>query len=160
MTAGVASLTCLLLLGAAADPVPRLVLSLHKAASGDLALDVENAGAQPLVLPARTYLVLLDPDTGAAQAPRYWAELKAPGLPSSSTPLKMTGRQRVRLTLDLGALLWTPDRSGMSAGLSLGRAVRPGEYELQVQIVDERDVWWRSSGVPVRVSRGGGLTFP
>jgi hypothetical protein len=159
MTAGVASLTCVLLLGAAADPVPRLVLALHKAPSGKLALEVENAGAQPLVLSARTYLVLLDPDTGGAQAPRYWAEIKTPGLPSSSTPMKMTGRQRVRLTLEVGALMWTPDRSGMSAGHPLARAVPPGEYELQVQIVDERDVWWRSSGVPVRISRGGGLAF-
>jgi len=159
MSAGAVSLTCLLLLGAASESAPRLVLSLHKATSGKLDLDVENAGAQPLVLAGRTYLVLLDPETGSAQAPRYWAEMKTRGLPSSSAPMEMTGRQRVRLTLDPVSLTWTPDRSVIGAGHSLARGVRPGEYELQVQIVDEREVWWRSSGVPVKVSRGGALTF-
>ena len=159
MTLGVLMLTCLPLLGAAPEVLPRLVLSLQKGVLGKVAVDVENVSPRPLVLGARTYLVLLDPPSDSPQAPRYWAELRVVGLPSSSAPMEMTGRQRVRLSLDPGSVVWASDRSGMSAGRPLARAVPPGEYELQVQIVDERGAWWRSSGVPVKVSRGGGLTF-
>jgi hypothetical protein len=158
MTLG-AALTCLLVLGAAADPAPRLVLSLRKPAAGKLAVDIENADPRPVVLTARTYLVLLDAPSDRPQAPRYWAELKVAGLPNVSAPMEMTGRQRVRLSLDPSSASWAEDRSGMSAAHPLARAVPPGDYELQVQIVDERGAWWRSSGVPVRVSRGGGLTY-
>ena len=159
MISGAALLTCLLLLAAASQPVPRLVLSLQKPTLGNLAVDVENVGARPVVLAAHTYLVLLDAPADRPQAPRYWAELKMTGLPTVSAPMEMTGRQRVRLLLDPDSVVWAPDRSGISAGHPLARAVPPGEYELQVQIVDERGAWWRSNGVPVRVSRGGGLTF-
>jgi hypothetical protein len=159
MTLAVLLLTCLPLLGAGPEPVPRLVLSLQKAALGKVAVDIENVSPRPLALDGRTYLVLLDAPSDSPQAPRYWAELRVVGLPSSSARMEMTGRQRVRLSLDPGSAVWAPDRSGMSAGRSLARAVRPGEYELQIQIVDERGAWWRSSGVSVRVSRGGGLTF-
>jgi len=159
MTLAILMLTWLPLLGAAPELVPRLVLSLQKAALGKVTVDVENVSPRPLVLDARTYLVLLDSPSDRPQAPRYWAELKVAGLPSSSAPMEMTGRQRVRLSLDPGSVVWAPDRTGLSAGRPLARAVPPGEYELQIQIVDARDAWWRSSGVAVKVSRGGGLTF-
>jgi hypothetical protein len=159
MTGGTAFLSCLLLLGAAPEAVPRIVLLLQKPALGKVAVDVENAGSRPLVLAARTYLVLLDAPSDRPQAPRYWAELNVPGLPSSAAPMKMTARQRVRLPLDPGGASWAPDRTGISPGHSLAHAVPPGAYELQVQIVDERGAWWVSSGLPVTVSRGGGLTY-
>jgi hypothetical protein len=160
MTSSAVSLTCLLLLGPAPEPVPRLVLTLQKPSPGKLVVNVENMGPRRLVLAAQTYLVLMDaPGGDSPQEPRYWAELKMAGLPTLSAPLEMTGRQRVRLSLDFGSAVWAPDRSGIGAGLPLARAVRPGEYELQVQIVDERGALWRSSGLPVRVSRGGSLIF-
>jgi hypothetical protein len=122
-------------------------------------VNVENMDPRPLVLAAHTYLVLLDAPGDSPQAPRYWAELKVAGLPTPSAPLEMTGRQRVRLSLEPGSVVWAPDRTGIGAGHPLARAVPPGEYELQVQIVDERGAWWRSTGLPVRVSRGGSFAF-
>jgi acetyl esterase/lipase len=37
--------------------------------------------------------------------------------------------------------------------------VLPGDYELQVQIVDEQQHWWRSGELPDTVSRNGSLRF-
>jgi hypothetical protein len=44
----------------------------------------------------------------------------------------------------------------MGPGHTLARGVPPGDYALQVQIVDERGAWWRSGEVAITVSRGGG----
>ena len=41
----------------------------------------------------------------------------------------------------------------------LGRVVLPGDYELQLQVVDETGMWWRSEELPATVSAAGGLTF-
>jgi len=159
MRVGALLLAFLPLVGAPPQPVPRLVFSLQKAAPGKFSIDVENISPQPLVLAGRAYLVLLDAPGDRPQAPQYWADLKVAGLPTSSSPMQMTGRQRLRLSLDPGSAVWSEDRSGFSADHPLARAVPPGEYELQVQIVDEREAWWRSNGVTVKVSRGGGLAY-
>ena len=76
-----------------------------------------------------------------------------------STPMNLAGKQKIEVRLDLRSVLWSPDRSGMTAGHTLARGVPPGEYELQLQMTDERGAWWRSGGLKLKVSPGGGLTF-
>jgi hypothetical protein len=137
--------------------VPRLVVSLREASAAKVVVRVENAGHQPLVLGARTYLVLLKGSQGA-DSPAYWAEVDNPRLPTLSTPMRLAAKHTADVTLDLGSLLWSPDRSGVGPGQTLARGVPPGEYELQVRIVDEREAWWRSGDMPIKVSRGGGIT--
>ena len=146
----------------AASPaaLPRFVISLEKGRPGKVTVRIENVSHQPLALDGRTYLALVKDDTPeGAQVPLYWAEVNAPGLPTASTPMHLAGRKTLNVSLDLRAVLWAPDRTGLTAGHTLARAVRPGEYELQVQIVDERGAWWRSGGVPIKVLPGGGVTF-
>jgi hypothetical protein len=140
------------------EAVPRIVISMQKGDGAKLVVEVENASPERLVLAARTYVVLLDPSDGP-QAPRYWGEVKATALPSASAPMELAGRKRLRLSLDPTAVQWAPDRTGLSPSRPLARAVPPGEYELQVQIIDERGAAWPSSGIKVKVSRGGGLGF-
>lgn len=159
MTLGGLLLAFLPALVAGPEALPRIVLSLQKSVPGKVVVNVENVSPQPLVLAARTYLVLLGTPSETPQAPRYWGEVKVVGLPSSLAPMALTGRQRVQLSLDPSSLLWASDRSSISTGRPLAHAVPAGEYELQVQIVDERGAWWRSGGVPIKVSRGGGVTF-
>jgi hypothetical protein len=139
--------------------LPRLILSLEKGRPGKVTVRIENVSNQPLALDARTYLALLKGTPEGAQAPVYWAEVNAPGLPTASSPMSLAGRTKMSVPLDLRAVLWSPDRSGLTAGHTLSRGVRPGEYELQVQIVDERGAWWRSGGVPIKVLQGGGVSF-
>jgi hypothetical protein len=146
----------------AASPaaLPRFVISLEKGRPGKVTVRIENVSHQPLALDARTYLALVKDDTPEGpQVPRYWAEVNAPGLPTASTPMRLAGRKKMSVPLDLRAVLWAPDRTGLSAGHTLARGVRPGEYELQVVIIDERGAWWRSGGVPMKVLQGGGIAF-
>jgi len=139
-------------------PLPRFVLSLREASAASFTVKVENAGDQPLVLGARTYLVLTRGGPGP-DAPAYWAEIATSKLPTPSTPMRLAARQAVDVPLDLGSLSWSPDRLG-GAGHTLARAVPPGEYEVQVRIVDERGAWWTSGGIAIKVSRGGGVGKP
>jgi hypothetical protein len=37
--------------------------------------------------------------------------------------------------------------------------VPPGEYELQVQIVDDEEHWWRSGELQVSVTASGEIRF-
>jgi hypothetical protein len=153
------SATLVLAFAVASPPpvVPRLVVSLREASAAKVTVRVENAGDQPLVLGARTYLVLWKGAEGA-DSPAYWAEVDTPKLPTPSMPMRLAARHTVDVPLDLRSLLWSPDRSGVGPGHTLARAVAPGEYELQVRIVDEREAWWRSGEISIRVSRGGGVT--
>src|SRR6266540_4042951 len=138
---------------------PRVVLTLAKGTRGAITARVENVSDQPVVLEARTYLTLARVTAQGAQEPMYWAEVNLPRLPQPSLPLRLAGKQRMEVPLDLRSVLWSPDRSGMTAGHTLARGVLPGEYELQLQMTDERGAWWRSGGLTVKVSSGGGLTF-
>lgn len=145
-------------LAASPPPLPRLILSLQKGGSGKLTVRVENVSDQPVVLGGRTYLALLS-GTPDAQVPVFWAEVNTETLPTTSRPMRLAAKQKTDVPLDLRAVLWSPDRSGLGAGHTLALGVRPGQYELQVQIVDEREAWWRSGGIPITVSQGGGVTF-
>ncbi len=138
---------------------PRVVLTLAKGTRGVITARVENVSDQPMALEARTYLSLSRVTAQGAQEPMYWAEVNLPRLPQPSLPLRLAGKQRMEVPLDLRSVLWSPDRSGMTAGHTLARGVLPGEYELQLQMTDERGAWWRSGGLTVKVSSGGGLTF-
>jgi hypothetical protein len=145
---------------AASPPaLPRLILSLQKSAPGKLTVRVENVGKQPLVLAGRTYLALTSERSDGVQVPVYWGEVTTLALPTTSRPMRLAARQKLDVPLDLGAVLWSPDRSGLGAGHTLARGVRPGDYEIQVQMVDEREAWWQSGGIPIKVSQGGGVTF-
>jgi len=137
---------------------PRVVLSLAKGTRGTITVKVENVSGQTMTLAARTYLVLSRVTAEGGREPMYWAEVNSSTLPQPSLPLRLAGRQTIEARLDLRAVLWSPDRSGMSAGHTLARGVPPGEYELQLQITDERAAWWRSGGLTVKVSQGGGVT--
>jgi hypothetical protein len=138
---------------------PRLILSVAKGTRGAITVKVENVSDQPITLDARTYVSLSRVTAQGADEPMYWAEVNAPRLPQPSVPLRLAGKQRMEVPLDLRSLLWSPDRSGMSAGHTLARGVIPGEYEIQFQMTNERGAWWRSGGLTVKVSAGGGLTF-
>lgn len=155
MTLGVV----LLLSAVAASPSasPRVILSLEKGTRGTITISVENVSDQPMALGARTYLALSRVTAEGAQQPMYWAEVNSSRLPQPSIPLRLAGRQKIAVPLDLRSVLWSSDRSGMTAGHTLARGVPPGEYELQLQIADERGAWWRSGGLTVKVSQGGGL---
>ena len=146
---------------AAASPSasPRVVLSVAKSTRGTITVKVENVSDQPVALEARTYLTLARVTPEGAQEPMYWAEVNLPRFPQPSLPLRLAGKQRMEVPLDLRSILWSPDRSGMTAGHTLARGVLPGEYELQLQVINERGAWWRSGGLTVKVSAGGGLTF-
>ena len=138
---------------------PRLILSVAKGSRGTITVKVENVSDQPVALEARTYLTLSRVTAEGAQEPMYWAEVNAPRLPQPSLPLRLAGKQGMEMPLDLRSVLWSPDRSGMTAGHTLARGVLPGAYDLQLQVTNERGAWWRSGGLTVKVSAGGGLTF-
>ena len=160
MPAGVVlSVAVSVALAASPPAVPRLILSLQKGGPGKLTVRVENVGNQPLVLAGRTYLALSSARSDGAQVPVYWGEVTALALPTTSRPMRLAARQKLDVPLDLRAVLWSPDRSGLGAGHTLARGVRPGDYELQVRLVDEREAWWQSGGIPITVSQGGGVTF-
>ena len=160
MPAGVVlSVAVSVALAASPPALPRLILSLQKGAPGKLTVRVENVGNQPLVLAGRTYLALSSERSDGAQVPVYWGEVTALALPTTSRPMRLAARQKLDVPLDLRSVLWSPDRSGLGAGHTLARGVRPGDYELHVQIIDEREASWRSGGIPITVSQGGGVTF-
>jgi hypothetical protein len=140
-------------------PLPRLIVSLREASAANFTVKVENARDQPLVLGARTYLVL-SREGPRPDAPTYWAEIAMSKLPTPSAPMRLAARQAVDVPLDLRSLSWSPDRLGGGPGHTLARAVPPGEYELQVRIVDERGAWWTSGEIAIKVSRGGGVGKP
>src|ERR1700704_6467523 len=147
-----------LLAAVAASPTasPRLILSIEKGTQGAITIKVENVSSQPMALGPRTYLALSRVPADGGQEPMYWAEVNAPRLPQPSTPMSLAGKQRIEVRVDLRSVLWSPDRSGMTAGHTLARGVPPGEYELQLQMTDERGAWWRSGGLKLKVSPGGG----
>ena len=153
--------TFMMLSAAVASPTasPRLILSVEKGTRGTIAVRVENVSGQRMALAARTYLALSRATGEGTQEPAYWAEVNTSRLPQPSAPLSLAGKQRIEVRLDLRSLFWTPDRSGMTAGHTLARGVPPGEYELQLQITDERGAWWRSGGLTLKVLPSGGLTF-
>jgi hypothetical protein len=159
MAFGVVAFVVLSAVAASPSASPRVVLSLAKGSRGAITVKVENVSDQPMVLGARTYLALSRVTAEGAQEPTYWAEVNAPRLPQPSTPLRLAGKQKVEVPLDLRSVLWSPDRSGMTAGHTLARGVPPGEYELQLQMTDERGASWRSGGLTLKVSPGGGLTY-
>ena len=146
-------------LAASPSASPRVVLSLTKGTRGAITARIENVSEQPIFLEARTYLSLSRVTAQGAEEPTYWAEVNAPRLPQPSIPLRLAGKQRMEVPLDLRSVLWSPDRSGMTAGHTLARGVLPGAYELQLRMTDERGAWWQSSGLAVKVSGAGGLTF-
>lgn len=61
--------------------------------------------------------------------------------------------------LSTGGLLWAADLLAIGGQQPLGRVVLPGDYKLQLQVVDEAGMWWRSEELTVTVSAAGGLTF-
>jgi hypothetical protein len=159
MAFGVVAFVVLSAVAASPSSSPRVVLSIAKGTRGTITVKVENVSGEPMALAARTYLALSRATAEGAQEPLYWAEVDSPRLPQPSTPLRLAGKQKVEVLLDLRSVLWSQDRSGMTAGLTLARGVPPGEYELQLQMTDEREASWRSGGLTLKVSPGGGLTF-
>src|SRR6266536_3361567 len=145
--------TVLVLASVTASPssTPRMLVSLRASASGNVDVTIENLSAETLAIRARTYLTLASKQAGVSLEPRHWAEVSAPPLPIPTRPMRLKGRARVALSLDVTDLLWAPDRSGFSVAQPLARGVPPGEYELQLQIVDESGNWWRSAGISVRI---------
>jgi hypothetical protein len=139
------------------EPSPRILVSLGKRSPAAVVVTIENLAPRPLVLPARTYLTLHAAEEGEPGPPRFWAEVTKSPLPTPSHPMRLGPRERIEIALDLGALTWAADRSGLAVAQPVARAAPPGAYELQVQVVDDDDHWWRSSGVPARVARGGAL---
>ena len=139
------------------SPSARMLVSLQPRASATVDVTIENLGAAPLVVSGQTYLTLRSRQPGTRQDASHWAEVKAAPVPTSLKPMRLNGRARIALSLDITALLWAPDRSPLAVTQPLGRGVPPGEYELQLQIVDESGNWWRSAGIPIKVGVGGAV---
>lgn len=64
-------------------PPNRLVLSLQKGEPGKLAVRVENASSEAVVLTGHSYLSLVNDRDQDPQRLSYWAELGVDTLPSS-----------------------------------------------------------------------------
>lgn len=141
-------------LAPAPSPSPRLLVSVHRRAAGTVAITVENLAPSPTSVAARAYLTL-QRVADVPQAPSYWAEMMTPALPAPPSPIQLDSRQRIEVTVDVGALAWAPSR--FEAPLPLARAVPPGKYELQVQVIDDGGNRWASETLPVRVTRSGAL---
>jgi hypothetical protein len=145
------------LLGAPLHAAPRVVVSLAKATGRTVAIRIENAGSQEMALSATTYVALLKPDAPDQHMPLYWAKLEDQGVPTTTRPLRLAGRRSSTAHVDPRSLAWSRDRGGLTLELPIGGVVLPGDYELQVQIVDEQQHWWRSAELPVSVSTNGDL---
>jgi hypothetical protein len=146
-------------IAAPSSTTPRVVVSVAKSSVGNVALRIENASSQEMRLSATTYVALLKLDAPDQHVPLYWAKVEDPGVPTTARPLKLAGRKTSTVHLDPRSLSWSQDRSGLVPEQPIGRVVPPGDYELQLQIVDGRDHWWRSRELPVTVSANGILRF-
>ncbi len=146
------------LIGTVLGAAPRIIVSLAKGTGGKITVRVENAGPHATVLLATTYVALLKAESSERHRPLYWAQLAAHGVPTKSQALRLTGRGTSTVEVDPSSLSWSRDRTGVS-GEPLRRVVLPGDYELQIQIVDEEGQWWRSRELAVSVSTTGELRF-
>jgi hypothetical protein len=146
------------LIGTVLGAAPRIIVSLAKGAGGKVTVRVENAGPQVTALFATTYVTLLKAESPERHRPLYWARLAAHGVPTRSQALRLTRRGTSTAEVDPSSLSWSRDRNGVS-GEPLRRIVPPGDYELQIQIVDEEGQWWRSGELLVSVSSTGELRF-
>ena len=81
------------LLGAPLHAAPRVVVSLAKATGRTVAIRIENAGSQEMALSATTYVALLKPDSPGQHMPLYWAKLEDQGVPTTTQPLRLAGRE-------------------------------------------------------------------
>ena len=147
------------LLGAPLNATPRVVVSMAKGTAAKVAIRIENASSQDMALSATTYLALLKPDSPDQHMPLYWAKVEDQGVPTTGKPLRLTGRKISTVHVDPRSLSWSRDRTGLEPEQPIGRVVVPGDYELQVQIVDGEQHWWRSGELPVTVSANGGFWF-
>ena len=147
------------LLGAPLSSTPRVVVSVAKGTVGNVAIRIENASSQDMVLSATTYVALLKLDAPDQHMPLYWAKVEDQGVPTIARPLRVTGRKSSTVQVDPRSLSWSRDRFGLVPEQPIGRVVTPGDYELQVQVVDAQDHWWRSRELPVTVSANGILRF-
>jgi hypothetical protein len=138
---------------------PRVVVSLAKAAGRTVAIRIENASSQEMALSATTYVALLKPDSPDRHMPLYWAKVENQSVPTTAQPLRVSGRESSTAHVDPRFLSWSRDRAGLTPEQPIGRVVLPGDYELQIQIVDEQQHWWRSAELPVTVSANGDLRF-
>jgi hypothetical protein len=163
-TRALASITFVVLLfaglrDAPLSATPRVVVSLAKGTGAKVSIRIENARSQDMALSATTYLALLKPDAPDQHMPLYWAKVEDQGVPTTAQPLRVTGRKSSTVHVDPRSLSWSRERTGLVPEQPIGRVVLPGDYELQVQIVDEQQHWWRSGELPVTVSANGGLWF-
>lgn len=147
------------LAGALLDAAPRAVVSVKKGAGGKVEVRIENAVARAMTLSATTYLTLLKSQPPDRHSPLYWAKLELRGVPTKAVALTMKGSESSAVEVDLRTLSWSQDRSGLSPEQPFRRAVPPGEYELQVQIVDDEEHWWRSGELRVSVTASGEIRF-
>jgi hypothetical protein len=147
------------LLGIPSSAAPRVVVSLAEGTVGTVAIRIENASSQDMVLSATTYVALLKRDSPDQHMPLYWAKVEDQGVPTTARPLKVMGRKSSTAQVDPRSLAWSRDRSGLVPEQPIGRVVVPGDYELQIQIVDEQEHWWRSRELPVTVTANGNLRF-
>ena len=116
-------------------------------------------GSQDMILSATTYVALLKLDSPDQHMPLYWAKVEDQGVPATTRPLRLAGQKSSTVHVDPRSLSWSRDRSGLVPEQPIGRVVLPGDYELQIQIVDEQEHWWRSRELPVTVSANGNLRF-
>jgi len=145
---------------ASPSPEPtRLVFSIQKGEAGRLVVRVENASPNAVALKAHTYLTLLNDRDEDPQRLSYWALLSVERLPAPAKPMRLGHRKTRLVQLSTGGLLWATDRLAIGGQQPLGRVVLPGDYKLQLQVVDEAGMWWRSGELPATVSAAGGLTF-
>lgn len=147
------------LLGVPSNATPRVVVTVAKGTAANVSIRIENASSQDIVLSATTYVALLKLDSPDQHMPLYWARVEDQGVPSTTRPLRLTGRKSSTVHVDPRSLSWARDRSGLVPEQPIGRVVPPGDYELQIQIVDEQEHWWRSRELPVTVSSNGNLRF-
>ena len=147
------------LLGAPLNATPRVVVSVAKGTVGRVAIRIENASSQDMALSATTYVALLKADSPDRHRPLYWAKVEDQGVPTAARPLRVTGRQSSTVHVDPHASLLVSRPLWTRAGTAYRTVVLPGDYELQVQIVDEQEHWWRSGELPVTVSANGNLRF-
>jgi hypothetical protein len=154
----IATPVLLAFLGASLSDTPRMVVSLSKGTARKVLVRIENVNSESLALSATTYLALLKPDAPDQHMPLYWAKVQDPGVPNRS-PLMLMGLKSSTVQLDPRSLSWSRDRTGLSLEQPIGRIVAPGDYELQVQIVDEKERWWRSGELLVKVSPKGDVRF-
>jgi hypothetical protein len=138
---------------------PRVVVSLAKGAAGKVAVRIENASEQAIALSATTHLALLEAEPPEQHRPLYWAKLEARGVPTNTQALRLVGLGSATVEVDPRSLSWSQDRTGLSPDQPFRRVVPPGNYELQVQIVDDEEHWWRSRELPVSVSASGELRY-